>query len=598
MCVQHGVAVGDPLPEGNLYGDAMVTDAERPGFPEKRETRFFAKNLVSDLLWLFFLALTVRLIVAVIIRRPGYMDTAYYAAGAVRLAQGDGLSEPFLWHYLDDPVGLPHPGFLYWMPLPSLLAAPFAALFSNLQSPISNLHYLPGSFFALQIPFVFLAALFPLVGYIVAWQTMGVRRHAWVAGLLTLFSGLFFPYWTLPETFTPFALFGSLALWLAGNWRLDIGNWKLETGRWLLVGLLVGLAHLTRADGILLLPVVILALLARPLSCTTYHARRFVICHLSFVIVHCSLVVLGYLLTMGPWFLRNLSVIGLPLSPAGTKTLWLRTYDDLFCYGCDLSLRSYLAWGWLEIARSKLWATGVNLERFLAEDCLIFLLPLVIVGLYRLHRRLPFTLSIVYLCLVYLAHSLAFTFPGPRGGFFHASGLALPFLFAATMEGLDATVGWASRRRRWNLRQAQTVFATATVVAAVALSGYAMAGKLPAWSQDADQAYQEVGAWLDAHGVPESTIIMVGNPPGFWYHVRRPAVVVPNAGVDVLLQVANRYDVGYMLLDWNRPVPLVELYAGETTHPLLQPVAVWGEGSERVVLFRVETMWSGSAYPE
>jgi hypothetical protein len=253
-----------------------------------------------DLLWLFFLALAVRLAVAALIRRPGYMDTAYYAAGAVRLAQGGGLSEPFLWNYLDDPAGLPHPGFLYWMPLPSLLAAPFAALFSNLQSPISNLHPLPGSFFVLQLPFVFLAALLPLVGYAIAWQTTGVRRHAWVAGLITLFSGLFFPYWTLPETFAPFALFGSLALWLAGNWILDTRNWildtrywKLETGRWLLVGLLVGLAHLTRADGILLLPVVILALLARPLSCTTHHARRFVICHLSFVIVHCSLVILG-----------------------------------------------------------------------------------------------------------------------------------------------------------------------------------------------------------------------------------------------------------------------------------------------------------------
>ncbi|MBE9509190.1 MAG: hypothetical protein IMY86_14220, partial [Chloroflexi bacterium] len=60
-----------------------------------------------DLLWLLFLALAVRLAVAALIRRPGYMDTAYYAAGAVRLAQGGGLSEPFLWNYLDDPAGLP-----------------------------------------------------------------------------------------------------------------------------------------------------------------------------------------------------------------------------------------------------------------------------------------------------------------------------------------------------------------------------------------------------------------------------------------------------------------------------------------------------------
>ena len=547
-----------------------------------------------DLLWLFFLALAVRLAVAALIRRPGYMDTAYYAAGAVRLAQGGGLSEPFLWNYLDDPAGLPHPGFLYWMPLPSLLAAPFAALFSNLQSPISDLHPLPGSFFALQLPFAFLAALLPLVGYAVAWQTTGVRRHAWVAGLITLFSGLFFPYWTLPETFAPFALFGSLALWLAGNWILDTRywildtrNWKLETGRWLLVGLLVGLAHLTRADGILLLPVVILALLARPLSCTTHHARRFVICHLSFVIVHCSLVILGYLLIMGPWFLRNMSVVGVPLSPAGAKTLWLRTYDDLFCYGCDLSLRSYLAWDWPEILRSKLWAAGVNLQRFLAEDCLIFLFPFVIAGLYRLRRRRPFTLALIYSFLIYCLHSLAFTFPGPRGGFFHASAPVLPFLFAAAMEGLDAVVGWVARRRRWNRRQAQAVFATAAVVGAVALSGYVVVGKLPAW-RDTDAAYRDAGAWLDAHDVPDDTVIMVGNPPGFWYHTHRPAVVVPNGDVGVLLDVAQRYEVGYILLDRNVPLPLALLYTDGETPAWLTTEATWGTGIERVVLFRVE----------
>nr|HID12362.1 hypothetical protein [Anaerolineae bacterium] len=273
-----------------------------------------------DLLGLFCLSLAVRLGVAALIPRPGYMDTAYYAAGAVRLAQSGGLSEPFLWNYLDDPTGIPHPGFLYWMPFPSLLAAPFAALF-------------PGSFFALQLPFILLSALLPLVAYALAWEATGRRRTARLAGLLTLFSGFFFPYWTLPETFAPFAFFGSLALWLAGHRKLEAGSWKLVAGRWLLVGVLTGLAHLTRADGILLLPLVALAPLASSQSrnissraCRgTQHATRFVICHLSFVI-------LGYLLVMGHWFLRNLATIGSLLSPAGAKTLWLTNYDDLFCY--------------------------------------------------------------------------------------------------------------------------------------------------------------------------------------------------------------------------------------------------------------------------
>jgi hypothetical protein len=226
----------------------------------------------------------------------------------------------------------------------------------------------------------------------------------------------------------------------------------------------------------------------------------------------------------------------------------------------------------------------VNLERFWAEDCLVFLLPFVLIGLYRLRRRPSFTLALIYSFLIYCLHSLAFTFPGPRGGFFHASALVLPFLFAAAIVGLDAAVGWVARWRHWNRRQAQAVFATAAVVGAVALSGYAAAGKLPAW-RDADVAYRDAGAWLDAHDVPDDTVIMVGNPPGFWYHTHRLAVVVPNGGVEALLAVADRYGVWYVLLDRNRPAPLAGLYAGETPHPRLRTVAAWTDRG--VVLYVV-----------
>jgi len=519
---------------------------------------------------LFCLALAVRLLTAWSLTGPAYMDTAYYAVGARQLAGGQGFDEPFLWNYLDDPAGLPRSGFLYWMPLPSLLAAPFAALFLD-------------SFFALQFPFALLSALLPLVAYGLAWKTTARRRSAWLAGLLTIFSGFFFPYWTLPETFTPFALFGSLALWLAGYWMLGTGCWVLDAGRWLLVGALVGLAHLTRADGILLLPVVALAPLLFSLSRNTQHATRFFIFHFSSVI-------LGYLLVMGPWFLRNLAIIGAPLSSAGTKTLWLRTYDDLFCYGCDhLSLRSYLAWGWAEVWHSKLWAAGMNLERFLAEDCLVFLLPFVLIGLYRLRRCPLFILSSVYLLLIYLLHSLAFTFPGPRGGFFHASAVSLPFLFAAGAEGLETAVRWAARRRRWNLQQAQAVFTTAAIVGTVVLSAYVMAEKLPTW-QNAGAVYREIGAWLDAQMGPDEPIVMVGNPPGFYYHTGVPAVVVPNEDVETLLDVCERYEVDYLVLDSNRPGSLGVLYEDRVGERRLALVATFEEG--RVVIWRVGRAFS------
>ncbi|MCP4539566.1 MAG: hypothetical protein GY832_20720 [Chloroflexi bacterium] len=522
---------------------------------------------------LYLLALAVRLVLAAFIHRPGYMDVAYYAAGAVRFAQGDGFSEPFLWNYLDDPVALPRPAFLYWMPLPSLLAAPFAFLF-------------PGSFFALQLPFVFISALFSVVAYSVAWEITGQRRAAWLVGLFTLFSGFFSPYWTLPETFAPFALFGSLALWLAGS-----GMGTARDKKWVggfLAGLLVGLAHLTRADGILLLPIIVLASLVSFHSRNTRYATRNMYRVSPDALYHLLFVILGYLLIIGPWFIRNVFIIGAPLSSASTKTLWLRAYDDLVCYDCDLSLGSYLAWGWGNILSSKIYALWINFQHFMAEDCQVFLLPFVIIGLYRLRWRPPFALSLIYLFLLYLAHSLAFTFPGWRGSFFHSSGVLLPFLYIAALEGLTASVGWVARRRKsWNPRQARTIFETAMIVAAVALSINTAVGTLSAW-WNADAIYGQIGTWMDANDASSEIIVMLNNPPGFYYHTGISSVVVPNGNVETLLTVADRYSVDYVVLDLNRPSGLAELYSGDEHHPRLRSVMVWDGDMSHVVLYAVE----------
>ena len=40
---------------------------------------------------------------------PGYMDADYYYAGGLRLVQGHGFTETFLWNFLDNPQSLPHP---------------------------------------------------------------------------------------------------------------------------------------------------------------------------------------------------------------------------------------------------------------------------------------------------------------------------------------------------------------------------------------------------------------------------------------------------------------------------------------------------------
>jgi len=513
-------------------------------------------HIRRDLAWIFTLALAVRIGIAVLIRYPGYMDAAYYAAGAVRIAQGGGLTEPFIWNYLDDPQGLPQPGYLYWMPLPSFLAAPMATLF-------------PGSFLALQLPFAIISAFLVPMTYLICWQVTSSRRLAWTSALLMLFSGFFFPYWTLPETFAPFGVVGCLALWItasslgrSGTAHAGLAGNRRYILKSVLVGVLAGLAHLTRADGVLILFTAALWVVFGTLRRSGAAEPRL------YIVAHLGGILGGYLLIMMPWFVRNIGAVGHPLATGGTKTLWLTQYDDLFCYGCDLSPRSYLEWGWGSILRSKLQALGVNLERFIAEDCLVFLLPFVLVGLYHRRRTDTFTPPGVYLVIVFLAHSIAFTFPGPRGGFFHASSAALPFLLAAGADGMDIAVRWAAVRRHWRVRQAQDVFAAAAVAGAVALSGYVTLTKVPEWLT-VDAAYSRIGRWLAEQDAGEA-VVMSGNPPALWYHTGHTGVVVPNGGVETLLTVADRYGVDYLLLDRNHPAPLEAFYVGMDRNPRLE----------------------------
>src|SRR3989304_10509751 len=105
-----------------------------------------------DLFLLFFLALTFNFAAASFIHAPGYLDDAYYFGGALRLAQGHGFSEPYLWNYLGSPQALPQPSHLYWMPLTSIVAAASMLIFGE-------------SFAAARLPLVGLASLLPLIAY-------------------------------------------------------------------------------------------------------------------------------------------------------------------------------------------------------------------------------------------------------------------------------------------------------------------------------------------------------------------------------------------------------------------------------------------------
>jgi hypothetical protein len=497
-----------------------------------------------DLLGLVVLGLAANALAARFITQPGYADAYYYFGGARQLAEGRGFAEPYVWNYLT-PVHAVAPGaalwpsHLYWMPLASIVAAPFLFV-ARAAGATANATL----FRAAQLPFTLLAAALPVLAYGVAHSATGTRRHALAAGLLTLFSPFYFPYWTTTDAFALYALTGAGALVLAARAAAR----PQRAGRWLFgAGVAAGLAHLARADGLLILLCVLLWLAWRG----PRRASQF------------AALLAGYAVSLAPWFARNLLVIGAPLAPTAARTLWLTNYDDLFTYTpAALTPAAYLAWGVGPILLSKWSALVDNFESLVAVQCAILVFPFVVAGLWQLRRQPLMQLAVLYAAALLAAMTLVFTFPGARGGYFHSGAALLPFLMPAAAAGLDAAVRGAARLLpHWQPERSQPVFAALLVLCVLALTSFIFWKRVfsgPSWAGN-EQVYAQAGGWLKAQG-QGGAVVAANDPPGWYYWTGQPAIVIPNGDSAVLQQAMTELGARWVVLDANRPAALAGLY--------------------------------------
>jgi hypothetical protein len=490
-------------------------------------------------LLLGFLGLVVAGAVAAFEPAPGYMDADYYAAVGARLASGQGFSEPYLWNYLDNPAGLPHPSNAYWMPLASLLVAAGATLFAS------------GSWLAARSGFLLVAACIPPLTTALAFSLTSHRNLAFVSGLLAVFSMFYLPFLPTTDTF-------GLYLLLGGVFFLTL-NRKPFPFKPLALGLLAGLMHLTRADGLLWLLVALLAVVffeARP-SAKTLSARLQSI----------LLCLVGYAVVMGPWMARNLSVFGTALAPGGARSLWLTTYDQLFSYPAgQINFASWWQSGLTAILKARMWALGLNLANTLAMQGEMFVLPLIGIGIWVLRRERVIQVAGLAWCLTLAAMTLAFPFAGARGGFIHSGAAVQMVWWAVAPVGLDQLIVWVTRWRGWKER-ARTVFQVLLVAGVALVSAVIVAGRLigagngaQPWGREST-AYRKIGAFLETKGAPGDAVVVVANPPGFNLAAGFASIVVPDGDAATVRALARRYGARYLVLEkGSTPNGLLQVY--------------------------------------
>ena len=382
------------------------------------------------------------------------------------------------------------------------------------------------------------------------------RRGALLAGFLGLFSGFYLIYTTLTEGFTLVMVLGSLFFLTV------FGKPEGETTKpcWFLIpGALSGLMHLTRADGFLWLAAGLLVVV------WMYRINRKSSAGNTLAAIGC--MVGGYLLVMGPWFLRNMQAFGGLMPPGGSRSFWLRNYNEIFRYPADqLNSSAWLALGWGVILKDRLAALWSNLQTMLAVQGSIFLLPLMIAGLWHLRRDRRVLLGAGLWLAILGVMSFVFPFSGARGGFFHSGAALQPLLWASVPFGLDAFVNWGSSKRNWDRKLAGSVFGAGLVLISVLLTGFLFSQRViggdlrsPVWQETWDRQFT-YAYYLDEQGAQQDDIVMIKNPAGLYAATGRAAIVTPDGGPDIAWLAAQRYGARYLVLEVDHVDGLNTLY--------------------------------------
>ncbi|MBM4431337.1 MAG: glycosyltransferase family 39 protein [Chloroflexi bacterium] len=507
----------------------------------------------------FALALAVRGLTALQLAGPENLDAEYYFLLAQNLVRGRGFVLDAIWHFLDNPQGLPHPAGEFWLPLTSLIQA-------------SALLLGQGYRYA-QIPQVIMSSMLVVLAFRFTQEISSSNVLAYLAAFFALFGGATVMGRQVDvDCYATYAFAGSLALY-----ALYRGQ---KSSAWLCAsGLFIGLASLTRKDGVLLLGVLLFYLAYLSWRRIPYSRAAALAAITLFAAVNL------------PWQMHTWYVFGqLQPVPAWYPAL-LREYADFFAYRPRLDWQHFLSWGWQWQVQARIAAAIRNAAR-LAWVLQFWQVPFCIAGLWAWRKRHVMIPIWLYPLLSYLLLTMVYTFPSERGTWLHSLGPFVPFGAAFSAAGLQAAAQSLSRRFRAlrpSLLQA-CVQCSAAFLACVL--GVAMARAEIAANQRWTAGRKAIGQWVVANTSPHTTV-MSNDPLGIALEAGRPAVAVPYGDLPTVLQVADRFTAQYLILWEQRPQGLFDFVADPAHHDRLHLLQQW----EQVRIFRIDPVEVAEVYP-
>lgn len=470
----------------------------------------------------FLVGMVVRLWAASETAFPLPEDTAYYVGVARNLVEGRGLVSDALWSFQTPPLELPRPAFEVWLPLPTFLVA--AAMLVG-----------GTSFDVAQVPAVLAGGLVCSLAWLVARDvTMELGLSAARSRSVALGAGLtcavYLPlvlHGALPDSTTPFTLLAVAACLLMVRLLRAPATVRAVDPRLVGLGLLIGLAALTRNEAAWLAGTwVLLVLAARPVPAIAVRliGAAGVVAFLVFL----------------PWMVRDWAVFGSPLPGQAAANALSVTGFDIFAWSDPPTIERYLAQGPAALAGARVTGIGHNLVNVLV----LLGIPLSAIGLLALPwtGRLRALRPLAVLGLAtFLVTSLAFPVATTWGTFLHAAGPVHVLVVVSALVILDRGVAAVGRRRGWTRPVAWLGPAFAIGASLVFTLAY-----IPAFGQQSREVarrYVVLEGQLSVAGVDLGRAgPVITNFPIWWSEIyRAPALALPNEPPGSIVDLAAAF---------------------------------------------------------
>jgi hypothetical protein len=511
----------------------------------------------SKLILICLGALVLRLALAPSVRLPGIADPNHYYNLGRRLATGHGFTIDYIWQFNNPPNTITHPED-YWMPLTGTVVAASMKVFGV-------------SVKAAILPSILIGALaLPLLAYWAARQMRCTEATSLFAAAAAAVLPEFVMNSLRTDTTLLSAVFVDLTI-LTLTHAVRHGS----LGWFAVLGVFCGLAYLVRSDGALLIPMLFVTLLV--------YARwgRPYVQGLNWH--HALLAPVLAVLVALPWLIRNVRETGSLTTPKLGYMFFLTDYREHYVYSTKLSLNTLLE------SQSPAQLIGKRLFEMAASVKLMYttldvFLPVAVAGGLILlvvtrdrERLLILAPTLILLGGFFFFYTVLVPFKS-QGGSFKKTYLALiPLLLPLAGYALERAI--TDRRLLSGTMLLAIGFMSANAVeltrADISFASH--------YLDEMQKVVDVVRALPDTNG--DGEIVLMDQDQFIMGFLGLRSVVIPMESRDVVLEVARRYQVDYLMMPPARP-SLDPIYEGKETDPRFVPVkAIPGTD---IVLYRFE----------